>query len=242
MKYSICVATYKDLVPTMRMLASLLRLPPGGEFEVLICADSLDAGDQATLGGLTETPQIVIAAHLDRSVPFAIKQNLNISMAHGDYIICCDDDIEFIHERWADEMREVLEAHPELAAVAACTPDRTTRKGKQQVAQDHDPAAHCGEFRSGRLFSGFCWMASRRVFDWGASDYVGFLDTFHRSQLDDADWCCRARQYGHSVAVCYGAMVRHHKRENRTGNSYPQARANYRKKWGAPALEDLDND
>lgn len=204
-------------------MASLTKYPPDGEYEVVMSADSLTEVDQQQFMGMTNTMRI----YFPRPIPYAIKQNANIVSAKGDYIVICDDDIEFLHDGWAKALREALTGN--RVAAACVTPGRVGRRGHQAVKPGCSPG---DKVRGVAYFTGFCWMAPRRVFDWASPDYVGFYDCFGRSQCDDADWCLRARMLGHALVTCYGAQVLH-KAGTNTRITFKESLRNYKRKWRA---------
>jgi hypothetical protein len=224
MTYGICVATYKDWTLLERFLSSLRAFPPQDEYRVYVVADQISEPIPSWLG---MDVTLLWGTH-----PASLKHNIAVRQAMTDgaeYIIRCDDDIEFVHPGWAEALRECLE--DDVLTASACATGRASKRAKQQVADDHDPAS--GGVRRVRDFGGFCFLTHRDAFDWNSPRYVGYFDTFHMAQIEDIDWCRRVRQMGFGVVICYRALVKHNQRGG-AESCFKQALHNYRRKWDTP--------
>lgn len=211
--YSICVPFYKDLNTILRFLASLRVHPPAEPYEVLLSGDCLTGKELSVLrrevfgtDGASVECQRAECHHFSERLPCTVKQNLNICLARGDYIVICDDDIVFLHDEWADRLRRPIEKSSVIAA-AGCTTNPTTSVASQKVPIDWNPDEHLHETVDLEEFSGFLWMAKRETFE---PDQIGLLQTLGLCYADDFEWSRRARQkYSCRLVACRDVVVEH---------------------------------
>lgn len=235
MKYSISIVYYKQFKRLERLIESIHRYPPEDEYEILLTGDNLTSKEVMDLWNLKGEEHWLLT-HLEGQVPASIKINLNICRARGDFIIQCDDDIEFIHPHWTERLVAVLRQ----PIVAASAVTHGVASGRQKVPPDHNPDEHTGEFWGlpGMWWGGFCFMAKRELFNFEHPNFVGYYDTFAMAQGDDKDWLRRLIMYGHKAVICPSAMVMHHgcQVEFAQGHvpaavNYKYSQPNYVKKW-----------
>lgn len=211
--YSLSVAFYKDAATVLRFLASLRAYPPAKPFEVLLAGDTLNEGELTTIRqALCDVKadedgcQRISLRFFERRLSLALKHNLNISLADGDFVALCDDDIVFKHPHWADRLEKALSGERVIAA-AGCTDNAQTASAAQRVPADWNPDRHQGEQIEVEELSGFLWMAPRSAFAPGS---VGMFQTFGFVYGDDTDWGMRARKiFGYRVVACRDVVVDH---------------------------------
>jgi len=216
------------------LLGSLEKFKPQSDFEVVLVGDSCE---ESQIKNVTSRFDFCyVHQHIVDAVPVSMKINLGIMLSCGHYIIRVDDDVEFLHEGWAENMSRVISEH-KVDAVSAVTPG--VASGIQRVPITHDWKSDTEPIPVVKdWWGGWCFMARRELFDWTHPDYVGFYDTFAMAQGDDKDWLRRLRLYGKNAMVCPNAMVMHHgcASEMKDGHipaatHYRWSQPNYEKKW-----------
>ena len=229
MKYSISIVFHKWFDRLERLIRSIHRYPPEDEYEILLSGDNLTPGELAKLWSLKGKEHWLLT-YLEDRIPTSIAINLNLCRARGDFILHCDDDIEFLHPHWAERLVAVLR-QPIVTASAVTA---GVASGRQKVPSDHNPDEHTGEIWSlpGTWWGGFCFMSKRELFDFAHPNFVGFYDCFAMAQGDDKDWLRRVMLYGHKAVICPGAMVMHHGCQAELVQGHIPAAANY--KWSQP--------
>jgi N-acetylglucosaminyl-diphospho-decaprenol L-rhamnosyltransferase len=162
------------------------------------------------------------------NVGFAAACNQGIGHARSDYVLLINPDA-VVHERTVDDMAQLIDLHPELAAVGAqlLNPDGTLQPsayrlypGLLRAFLDLTGLRYAWLFirRSRRnaaeretvtlmqtaWLKGACMMIRREAFD-----AIGPLDESFFLFAEDVDWCYRAHRAGWQIALATDCFATH---------------------------------
>jgi N-acetylglucosaminyl-diphospho-decaprenol L-rhamnosyltransferase len=195
--------------------------------EIIVVDNSQDESGRA-LWGRPETNKRFEWIFNSANVGFAAACNQGIVRARGDHLLLINPD-SVVHERTVDTMAELIDCHPELAAVGAqlLNPDGTLQPSAYQLypgllrafldltglryawlyirrrrptAADSDGKA----LAPAAWLKGACVMLRREAFE-----TVGPLDEGFFLFGEDVDWCFRARRAGWQIALATGCFCTH---------------------------------
>ena len=203
-------------------------------------------------------------------IPFnySTLNNLGVAQAKGEYILMLNNDIEFTHSDWLDEMMSWA-ALPEVGCVGAKLwyPNGTLQHGGVilgiggMAGHSHRGISKIDNGYVGRAavhqnlsaVTGACMLVKRSIYE-----EVGGLDERFAVAYNDIDFCLRVREAGYqNVWTPYAEMV-HHESATRGMDSNPEKRrrleaevALMKERWGtilqadpaySPHLTRLDED
>lgn len=202
--------------------AGRLRIPP----EILVVDNSQDEAGRALW---RQAPDKGVEWIFNpRNVGFATACNQAIGRARGDYLLLVNPDA-LVHEGTVDAMAELIDSHPELAAVGAqlLNSDGTLQPsayhlypGLLRAVLDLTGLRYAWLFiRRSRhnaadrermalmpaaWLKGACMMIRRQAFE-----AVGPLDESFFLFAEDVDWCFRSRRAGWQIALATGCFATH---------------------------------
>ncbi len=115
-----------------RSITSLIQTAPTAE--ILVADNGGNLQDSQWLLELTETKHLTTYTRFRNNMHFAYARNFFMKQTTADYIVICDNDIDF-KEGWLEECLNFLENHPEKYLATPLAPDNMHIKGKYAVGE-----------------------------------------------------------------------------------------------------------
>lgn len=206
---SIIVLTHNNLADTRACLASIQEHTPQ-PYE-LIAVDN--GSTDGTLEALRQVPRLRLIANAE-NLGFARGCNQGLAVARGDFLLLLNNDT-IVAPGWLGAMLRAMEERPSLGIVGPCSnhvvgPQQIPEAaagypfGLELFARSYC-AAHAGQATIVPRVIGFCMLVRRAVVE-----RIGGLDErFGTGNLEDDDYCLRARLAGFEVAIVHDAYVHH---------------------------------
>ena len=148
---------------------------------------------------------------------FAENVNAGLRAATGDYLIICNNDVEFIQPDWLYHLITPLKDTYHISSIC------TTDSDGWQTYDYYEPNAKFGSL----------WCMKREVYD-----TLGGLDeSFGKGYFEDLDYHKRAKEAGFNIVKNHAGLVDHtgkatFKHVDPDDTSYAEARNKFIKKWG----------
>lgn len=167
------------------------------------------------LSGLVDSGcQVIVVAD---NASYACNVNAGLRAAVGDYLIICNNDVEFIQPDWLTHLLQPLKEGYDISSIRSTEPDGWEVENK---------------VTEGDKF-GNIWAMRRQVYE-----KIGGLDeTFGKGYFEDTDYKKRAEAAGFRVAKNHAGIVEHHGKAtfavvDPSDGAYHTAMARYKEKWG----------
>lgn len=209
MDLSIIIVTYNSARDIVRCLESVGRTAAPGTTVVVVDNHSADPTVELVRERFPGVKLIVHTGNLG----FAGGNNSALPETSGRYLLLLNPDT-VVHDGAISEMVRYLEAHPECAICGPVLEDGEGRLAPQLPAPTvgNVVLTCCGmsrlvsqrtERRAPAALSGACMLVRSSLIE-----EIGFLDEGMHTH-EDVDFCWRARQRGHQLALVDGARVTH---------------------------------
>lgn len=210
---SIVIPVYNQWAFTRRCLLSLMRVPAGAAFEIIV-ADN--GSTDETPAALAEIPGIRILRN-EENRGFVDACNAAAAMARGRFLLFLNNDTEMVTEQWLEKLLKPFERESVgIAGVKLVYPDGRLQEAGGIIFQDasgwnygngDDPdKPEYSYFKSVDYCSGACLMIRRALWE----KLGGFDARFSPAYYEDTDLCFAARQTGHDVVFQPAVRVIHH--------------------------------
>ncbi len=161
---------------------------------ILINNGSVDKTKELLAWFKEKRPETIIIENVD-NLGFVKAMNQGYQVANSDYVLQCNNDIEFVDADWLGNMLKHFKE-----GVGAVGPTSTYVLSAQWHTLDGLPTHH-----ETKLLSGFCILMSRECMD-----KVGFLDErFGMGGNDDLDLCIRISDAGFKLVIARDVFVKH---------------------------------
>ncbi|MBI4506137.1 MAG: glycosyltransferase [Chloroflexi bacterium] len=207
---SIIILTHNNLADTRACLASIREHTPQ-PYELIVVDNGSTDGTVEALRGEPGVRLIANAAN----VGFAAGCNQGLAVARGDFLLLLNNDT-LATPGWLEAM---LRAMAERSTLGIVGPRSNNVAGVQRVPEATEGypeglerfarafcARHAGQATLVPRVIGFCMLISRVVVE-----RIGGLDErFGTGNLEDDDYCLRARLAGFELAVVHDSYVHHH--------------------------------
>ena len=256
----------KDLL--QMCIESLKQHTEYSQYEVIVVDNGSVEQDALAYLELLKQQSGVRVMREDIPFNYSSLNNLGVAQAKGEYILMLNNDIEFTHADWLDEMMSWA-ALPEVGCVGAKLwyPNGTLQHGGVilgiggMAGHAHRGISKIDNGYVGRAVvhqnlsavTGACMLVKRSIYE-----KVGGLDERFAVAYNDIDFCLRVREAGYqNVWTPYAEMV-HHESATRGMDSNPEKRmrleaevALMKERWGSilqadpaysPHLTRLDED
>jgi len=225
MDLRICIVNYNTRELLDRCLASLLRYPPPGEYEIVVVDNASQDGSVEMLR--EKYPQVRVIA-CAQNIGYAAGNNLALQDCQARYALILNSDIE-VFPKALTRLQEFMDTHPQAGMCGArlilpdgsiqpsCATDLSLRKfATQQLLLDRTGLA--------KYTFGEYWLDVSRVTEpieveqlTGACMYcrraaiqeVGFMDEGYWMYVEDTDYCLRFRKAGWKLYYVPQALMRH---------------------------------
>lgn len=148
---------------------------------------------------------------------YAVNVNNGLKAATGDYLIICNNDIEFLQPDWLDHLLKPLHEGYAISSI------RTSDADGYTVEERYEEDAKFGSI----------WAMTRVTYE-----ALGPLDESFGNYFEDLDYQKRAEDAGLRVVKNHAGLVEHKgkatfKVVDPDDKNYKQAMERFRKKWGA---------
>lgn len=153
-----------------------------------------------------------------RNLGFSKAMNLGAKIADTPYITLCNDDIEFINNKWFPEIIDLFKRAPHILAINPASvkeigPDRSLDwmpYKKEYTEEDYKYLLKPKrKYDPSWVFEGtmmFCTVFRREAFD-----IVGYLcEGFYPGSGEDYCWCRRCYELGYKLVHYNKSFVYHH--------------------------------
>jgi GT2 family glycosyltransferase/Tfp pilus assembly protein PilF len=207
---SIVILTHNNLADTRACLASIRQHTPQPHEIIVVDNGSTDG----TVEALRRVPGLRLIANAT-NIGFAAGCNQGLAVARGDFVVLLNNDT-LVTPGWLAAMLRAMAERPTLGLVG---PRSNNVAGVQRVPEAAEGypeglerfaatfcAAHAGQATLVPRVIGFCMLIRRAVIQ-----RIGGLDErFGTGNLEDDDYCLRARLAGFELAVVHDSYVHHH--------------------------------
>jgi GT2 family glycosyltransferase len=162
-----------------------------------------------------EGPNQIIV--IDDRGGFATTVNKGLSIADGEILIICNNDIEFVDPHWLHHLIGPLLEGYDICSIRTTDSDGWTTEDRLE---------------EGAKF-GSIWAMKRKVYE-----TIGGLDeSFGKGYAEDLDYRRRALNAGLRIVKNHAGLVEHHGKAtfkviDPEDDSYHRAMERYREKWG----------
>lgn len=120
---------------------------------------------------------------------YAVNVNNGLRAATGDYLVICNNDIEFIQDGWLDHLLKPLKEGYDISSIRTSGSDGWTVEDK--ITEDD--------------YFGSIWAITREVYE-----TIGGLDeAFIKGTFEDKDYYNRAKSAGFRIGKNHAGLVLH---------------------------------
>lgn len=224
----------RDAYPLIAKLLDGLRATAYPALEIIVIDNgSTDAQVLALYDACRAGPIPFRAEIVARPFNFSQAVNDGIALAHGDYVLLLNNDIEILEPDWLTEMVSCFNyARTGIVGAKLLYPDGSLQHagviaglgelaGHWFIGQPHDYPGPMGRLwvrQSLSAVTGACFLVSRACLE-----QVGrFDDTAFKIAYNDIDFCLRAQSAGFRVVWTPFAKLVHHESASRGSDETPE--------------------
>lgn len=187
------------------------------------CVDGIESIDEIIVvddGSPLRLPvfdKTVIEIELPTNQGYAAAVNAGLEATHGDYLIICNNDIEFIQPDWLDHLLKPLEEGYSISSIRTSDSDGFTTEDR------YEENAKFGSI----------WAMKKETYE-----QLGLLDeSFGKGYYEDQDYWRRAREAGLKIVKNHNGLVDHigkatFNEVDKKNWHLIHAMLMYKKKWG----------
>lgn len=151
-----------------------------------------------------------------RNLGFAKGMNMGIKLSDTKYVTILNDDVEFVYDKWWDDVMQQFKERPTLVGFNPHSPCNKNMYGDRVMQYEHSEDGYNDEqiaeikeiFKSERWYPGgctYCTIIKRSLFD-----EIGLLDeSFGQGSGEDYDLDIRVARAGHLIGGGSSAIVWH---------------------------------
>jgi glycosyltransferase involved in cell wall biosynthesis len=178
---------------------------------------------------------------------FSRKLNLGVAMAHGEFLLLLNDDIEILTPSWIEKMLEHFEKpHVGVVGVKLLYPDEKTQHvgmvhnyGNPDHVRRFFPRNEAGYFfstcgvRNYSAVTGACMMTPSKIYQ-----KVGGYSEELAVNYNDVDYCMKVRKRGFWVVYAASIELTHLESQSRDASVNLEEIAWYHRQWAAEIVQD----